>query len=397
MKKFLSAGLIALLAMTLVAGNVQAFAGWDKGFKLESDDGNFKMKIGGRSQFQYTMQRMTGNQKTGATVATTPADRFQHGFNFRRLRLQATGTLYQKLDWFTILHTSTATTGNPNTTWFGGFTYNFVPEFYVSGGMVQIPLDRMGEDSSAWYLGVEAPLTATQEDGLKDLTIARSSFGAPFDLGIRFDGDLGKRFSYALGVGNGEGFKNTNVNNELNWGVRLQVNALDAAPFKQTDFEWSEDPKLSFGVGNAFEAENAADGNVAGLTRDWSWTMSGDTAFRYRGFSLNAEIYHRTIRLNGSSIEDTNNDNKLMDNGYYANIGYYLIPKKLEAMLTAAQIFREGPDNNANEFGTGLNWYIHENDVKLQFDYTNVLDYDDIAGLNNATYHRFRWMFSMFL
>ncbi|MBI4223531.1 MAG: hypothetical protein HY609_01225, partial [Deltaproteobacteria bacterium] len=107
--------------------------------------------------------------------------------------------------------------------------------------------------------------------------------------------------------------------------------------------------------------------------------------------------YYRVLRLSATTVEDTNNDRRLRDTGYYGNAGYFFIPKKLEGMLTVSQLFREGADNNSNEFGGGLNYYIHDNKVKMQFDYTNVLDYDDIAGLNNATYHRFRLMFSMFI
>lgn len=391
--------LLAAAVLLFLPAAVFAEAGWDNGFYIKSEDGDFKMNIGGRIQMQEVIQKRSATEATPGNVARTAPNNFSDTFKIRRARVQTTGALFEKLEWFTILNTGTGAAGAAtfNTIWMAGFTYNFTDYFRVSSGMVQLPMDRMGENSSAWFLGIEPPLTATQEDGLKDRTIARTSFGLPFDLGIRIDGDVGQRFSYALAAGNGSGDRALNANNELSYGARAQVNVMGKVDYMEPDFAWSEKPNLSIGLGTGFEDEDQPDGNVAGINRLWSWSASGDIAFRYRGFSLNTEAYHRILKLDAVSIEDTNRDRKLRDIGYYANAGYFVVPKKVEFMLTAAQIFREGADNNSNEFGGGLNWYIKQNKVKMQLDYTNVLDYDEVPGLNNATYHRIRVMFSMFI
>lgn len=377
-------------------------AGWDNGFNIKSEDGAFKMNIGGRMQVQSYASRRQGNpnkalQSTNNAVrATTSADKFDGGFKVRRARIQTIGTLYDIFDWYVIANAGTGTSGT-NTTWFAWGAINFPQKHSVSFGMVQVPMDRLGESSSAWTLGVEPNILATQEDGLKDLTIARDSLSSPFDLGVRLDGVVTDHFEYALAVVNGNGFQSTNTNNELSWGARGQFNILEAVPYKETDFAWSETPKLSVGFGSVLEDEDAQDENNKSVTRKWSWTSSADAAFHYAGFSLNTALYFRNIKLTATTTEDVNNNKKLRDVGYYGNVGYFVIPKKLELMLTGAQIFREGPDNNANEFGGGVNWYIRDNKIKCQLDYTNVLDYDDIPGLDNATYHKFRLMFSMFI
>lgn len=387
--------------LLLISSSAFADAGWDNGFYIKSDDGQFKMNLGGRLQFLELAQKRSETRRAPGARATLGANNFSDTFQIRRARIQTTGTLYEKLDWFTIVNVGTAQgTANPNTLWITGATYNFSPAFQLSGGMVQLPLDRMGENSSVWLLGVEAALTNTQEDGNKGTNIARDSLSMPFDLGLRVDGQIG-RFSYALATANGNGFNNVNINNELSYGSMFKIDILGGGvPFgKEGDFGRSEKPQLSLNFGTGFEDEDAADENVAGLTRLWSWLASGGWAFRYNGFSLNNEFYYRLIKTNiVSALEDTNRDRKLRDVGYYANAGYFFIPKKLEGMLTAAQIFREGADNNANEFGGGLNWYmLGDGKVKTQLDYTNVLDYDELPGLNNAVYHRVRLMFSMFL
>ncbi len=311
-----------------------------------------------------------------------------------------TGTVYEKLDFVTFINVGTADVGDAaNTGWFAWATYNFSPAFQLTGGMIQIPLDRQGENSSVWLLGVEQPLTATVEDDRKGRTIARNALGMPFDLGLRIDGQVG-RFSYALAGANGNGFNNLNANNELSYGSLFKIDILGKGVGygPETDFAQTETPALSFNFGTGFEDEDAPDANVAAVTRRWSWISSAGAAFRYMGFALNSELYYRVIKFTGVSVEDTNNDRKLKETGYYGNLGYFFIPKKLEGMVTAAQIFREGADNNGNEFGGGLNWYIYgDGKVKTQLDYTNVLDYDEIPGLNNAVFHRIRLMFSMFI
>ena len=378
-------------------------SGWDDGFWVRSPDDQFKLKIGGRVQFQEAMEARQGLAKVRSTTnptVFTPPDKFNDTFFVRRANLETSGTIFEKIDWSTVLNTRSGAPGaaTQQINFFADFTVNILPTFRIVGGTVSLPLDMLGEDSSKWYLGVEPPLVATQEDGIANLTIARQSFGTSPDLGIRVEGDVGSRVSYALGATNGSGFRAQNANDKLSYGGRVQVNILDAIGGKQTDFEWSQSPKLSLSAGSAWEdGENAPDTFVPAIIHKWAWTSSTGGAFRYHGLSLNSEFYIRYSRILGVTSQDTNGDGKLRDFGYYADAGYYLIPHKLEAMLTASQIRREGPDNDANEFGGGVNWYLYGNHSKLQFDYTNVLDYDAVPGLNNATYQRFRLMFSVIL
>lgn len=371
--------------------------GYNNGFYIHSKDGQFKFTLNGRLQLQELIQKIDGAKKTprGATSGNAVPSDFSDTFMLRRALLAAGVTLYDRLSLNTQFLVSTPQTSDKyKIRVMADMGYAFSDAFRVTGGVVTVPFDRPA--SSAWFLGVEPPLTATQSDG-RDvlLTIARDSFGAADDLGVIVEGDVGKHFSYGLGVVNGGGYEQFNANNELSWGGRVAFHVLDPVPARDTDYDWSEKPRLTFGLGTTFEDEDAADKFFKARTRLWSWQTAGDAAFRYKGFSLNGALYHRFIRLDAATIEDTNRDRKLRDIGYAANTGYFVIPKKLELMLTASQIFREGPDNNANEFGGGLNWYIKNNNAKFQVDYTNVLDYDDVPGLNNATYHRVRMMFSV--
>ena len=383
-------------------------SGWDEGFWIRSADDKFKLKVGALVQLEEKMEKKSGLQKlatgSGTNRQFTRSDTFNDSFLIRRGNLLVSGTVYEKVDFSAVLNTGT---GEPATStapaaqifnFFADFTVNIIPQFRVTGGVINIPLDLLGEDSSRWFLTIEPPLTATQEDGLKGFTIARQSFGTPPDLGLQLDADIGKYISVAAGAANGPGFRGQNTNNELSYGGRIQINAM-GDPFlgQETDFDWSESPRLMFNVGTAYKDNDATDSFV-NIPLLWAWTSAAGSRFRYRGFQLNAEAYLRYTRgLNIPVTQDTNRDGKLRDTGYYINAGYFVVPHKLELALTASQIMREGPDNDANEFGGAINWYIYKNHVKWQLDYTNVLDYDDGPGLNNATYHRVRTLFSVML
>ncbi|MEM9081968.1 MAG: hypothetical protein AAGB34_00110, partial [Planctomycetota bacterium] len=72
-------------------------AGWDDGFYIKSEDGNFKLKVGGWAQFRYV-----ANFRDTA-LAGTSGDDTEHGFNATRTRINFKGhvidpSLFYKLE-----------------------------------------------------------------------------------------------------------------------------------------------------------------------------------------------------------------------------------------------------------------------------------------------------------
>lgn len=357
--------------------------GYNGGFFIKTRDDKFKLKINGRFQPQFFMSTSEDDPNT-----TTDEDGFQQSFRLRRARIWFQGTLWEKLTLGLMLHSGTGSTNFLPITW---ISYSFSDAATLSAGQVSLPMDRSGEASSGWFNMVEAPLTATQTDD-SDLTLSRNAFGLPYDLGVRLDGQIGG-FFYGVAVGNGADAWTLNTNNELAFGVRLGYHILGEVP--NTDYMLGGDdkPLLTVAIGGGWEDEDAQEDTTTEGTFQHDRRISGsaDVAFRWKGFSLTSAFYYRRSDYKGgTALGDSNNDGTLVDIGYYTDLGYFVIPQKLQVVARASQIFREGPDNNANEFGAGLNWYIYKNNLKWQFDYTNVLDYDNIPGLNNQTIHRFR-------
>jgi len=65
---------------------------WSNGFKVESKDKKFKLKFGGRVQADYTFTSADSELE-----AAFGAEEFQNGFEFRRARLFAEGTIYERV------------------------------------------------------------------------------------------------------------------------------------------------------------------------------------------------------------------------------------------------------------------------------------------------------------
>ena len=78
---------LLVLAPAAEAGDWKAK--WSNGHKVESEDGNFKLKFGGRIQADYTFA-----SADGAGEDVIEGD----GFEFRRARLFFSGTIYKKVE-----------------------------------------------------------------------------------------------------------------------------------------------------------------------------------------------------------------------------------------------------------------------------------------------------------
>ncbi len=84
-KVALSCALAALLVVP--AASADWVAKWSNGHKIESDDGKFKLKFGGRIQADYHFEDIDRGLSSGGD-----------GFEFRRARLFFSGTIYERVE-----------------------------------------------------------------------------------------------------------------------------------------------------------------------------------------------------------------------------------------------------------------------------------------------------------
>ncbi len=377
--------ILAAALFMVLAFSASAFAqnvGYDNGFYIKNDEETFKLTFTGRVQSKLFYEKQT----------TQPA---QLSWSIRRAQLDVKSYFHDIVYvGFTLKHALTNVgTQNFATANVGGavISVEIIPELVVTMGMVGLPLDMMSETSSKWYLLPEAPITNTQDDGITNLTPLRPSFGVPDGLGLNFSGGYWKWYYSLSVVGGNESNYVINPDRKVSFGFRTGFNILDPVPGSMSDFECSSAPKLTVNLGTMYQGKRTDPNTNASIK--YLWTSSLGVGFRWGGFSLNTEGYYRKTRITnvGTAVWARPN---LTDIGYYASAGYYILPKKFEVAGQAGQIIRQGPDNNSWQFGGGVNYYIFDNNLKLQAAYTITTDFDDVLGTRSNHIHNVTLMAS---
>jgi hypothetical protein len=132
---------------------------------------------------------------------------------------------------------------------------------------------------------------------------------------------------------------------------------------------------------SAYMAPYAVNGNIYRGTVDWM--------AKWRGFGGQIAGFYQEINDTGGAgdaFNTTYGKSSLGQGGYYLQGGYFLIPKKLEAVVRYGQLFTEGAHDHMDEYAAGLNYYLYGSKVKLQTDITYIPDaaaYTD-TGVNTV-------------
>lgn len=92
-------------------------------------------------------------------------------------------------------------------------------------------------------------------------------------------------------------------------------------------------------------------------------------AVKYRGFSLMGEYYFRwlTDLRADAPIDNTS----ISQHGFVVAGGMFFVPKTWEIVVRHSQV--NGDYGSGYEYAGGLNWYIHDHDIKIQFDVTKLV------------------------
>ncbi|MBD0315253.1 MAG: hypothetical protein ICV75_01045 [Nitrospiraceae bacterium] len=211
--------------------------------------------------------------------------------------------------------------------------------------------------------------------------------------------------------------RNLNANlrsnvNQLMYVARLQANIMGRAGYGEGDMAYSETPQWVVGGAYAYNPEIDTTSNNAfvgidlanlhvrrslaalgngrilgqGIVDFSTWTL--DSAFKYRGFSIQGEYWFRTITRHnqGRTCMQTAGiggpctvfaPGELGNStGWYVQSGYYLIPRKLEV---AGRYAWWDPDTNSGgdlikEVDLSLNWFLSGTyDHQIMLTYSNIV------------------------
>jgi phosphate-selective porin len=302
-------------------------------------------------------------------------------FRLRRARVNLTGDFAENFD-FKIegdFEQSDGTSGNR--TDFSGtdifVNWHQFPEAQVKVGQWKAPfgLEQLTPDYTLYTIERTLPTGAITPDR----QIGAQLWGKPF-AGVWPDQkDL---LTYYAGIFNGNG-RNISVNDNNNF---MYVGRLESTLFKSK--VWGQESSLKLGgdVLNSRDDKGTnispslnllvnADGSLSpfslpGADERTAWSV--DAWFHLGPFDLIGEYLEEYVNgrtVNGVPPGFAN----FTTDGYYVTAGYFLIPKKLQAVVQWQDLNpgQKGDDGLYSIVG-GLNYYIHGDDLKLMVNYIHT-------------------------
>ena len=400
--------------------------GYNNGFFIQTPDKNFKLTMGGVAQVRYEYALHQTDDARFKTKPLAQGDRENaSGFDIRRARLNFTGNAFSP-DLF----------------------YRFEGDFYGSStGGFTVTDAYVGYSFSDQYKiragAFKTPFTKAELVYDANLQLERSEVNFPFDpqrtLGVSLFGDIIKdHLGYEVNANDGAKsntlrFVDTNNNvttvsttstpsynldNRLSFYSRVQY-ANDAGTIREfyeggeadlrrdnSSFIWL----LGGAVG--YESQNSSGAAFAQSSVTVPGLGSNDSPGYLKAYALNGDLYRATLdwsaKWHGLSVntaayfQQTNanpyagsttaglpyNVNKasFFQQGYSAQVGYMIIPQRLELIGRYGVLLDEGDPNIAEYYTLGANYYLYGNNAKILADvnYTPETAYTDAATLQIA-------------
>jgi len=351
-----------------------------KGFTFTSQDEKFQLNFGGRLQFRYTFNDYDLNSASKSDTSQ---------FDAKRIRLIAQGYAYSKdltfkLEFDPRAYASDTKKGLIETY----LNYRLIDEVQIKVGQMKTPFTRQ-------------ELTSDGALQFVDRSIVVDAFKPTYDIGAMLNGKIANGLAYYYaGVFGGGGQTSTRNTNDNMFVARAVVNPLGDMTSYEADLDGSAKPLLSIG-GNYFRntlnkttttsgstTTNTLDNTLSNYATSSGWLGKGlatisptgttidkidvdsygaDLAFKWMGLSLQGEY------LLGQA--ESQSSNKLLRaQGFYAQAGYMIIPKKLEAAFRYSYLDpnRDVKNDHVIETIGAVSYYFDKNNLKLQGDVGNI-------------------------
>lgn len=354
----------------------QIDAGYDKGFYIRGGD-EFFLRFKLRTQFRYVgVNRQSDDRRVFGRRRVDDIN----GFEFERLRFRFEGHLFDPK--FTYLAEFDGDTDGANDVetldlW---TAYEYAKGHKITFGQRKPHHGRQ-------------ELTSAFAQQFVDRSMANEVFNLDRAIGIEASGELlSKKLSYYTGIWNG--FANQNddvrdVDTNFAYTARLIWHVLGEYGKNESDLEHHEKPALELGTSFAYNNDNndtagpvhifsvpdliragrAGIGAVDPTGTDY-YQFGLDGGFKYRGFSTTAEYWVRTVDSDtplSAFQRVTGISGPTHYQGGNLQVGYFLIPKKLEVAGRLGGVWDLGNDA-AWEYGGGATYYIKGQSLKVSAD-----------------------------
>lgn len=360
--------------------------GWKKGLYFQTSDGKYstKFRIRIQPQYQYLSQDAAKEGKDQST------------FRIRRAKLSWEGNLFSKNldyklqlsvaagDWKDVLEDAYVNYKffDPLRIQFGQEKVQYNRQQINSSGRLELVDRSLASDAFRFSTIDTTTLTTCTLPGGGTVTGSGITCGAGattstsssnttrqfhYDTGMILWGNaFDRKLEYYGGIMNGTGPNRVDTNNRFLYTGRAVYNILGNYGYSESDVEFSEHPSLFIGASGGYKKQEVTNANL--------FQEGAEVGFKYKGASLQGEFYGR--QTNFPAAPNTK------DYGYYAQAGYFIIPRHFEITGRASQIFLAGANNNKGEFMGGLNYYFLGHDLKIQTDYAYLRN-ETSKGLAN--------------
>ncbi|MBT0663095.1 porin [Geobacter pelophilus] len=330
-----------------------------KGFTFTSPDEKFQLSLGAYLQSRYTF---TDNE-TGQDTSE---------FRVRRMKLFTNGYAYTKDLTYKL---QVEFTDSAKLLEDAYLNYKLVDEAQIRFGQAKTPFARQ-------------EITSAAAQQFVDRANATDTFKVGRDTGLMLHGKVANGLlNYNLGVYGGVGQNTLRTTNSNSLAARVVFNPLGDMPYAEADLEHSEKPLVSIGANyfmdtliktsaTAFETNNLTLAGSRGWLKGSSFgatekvdinTFGIDAAFKWMGFSAQGEYFV------GQADGQTSN-NTLRAHGFYAQAGYFIIPKQLEVATRYSYVDpnRDSANDLRTETSGAISYYFNKHNLKLQADVTNI-------------------------
>jgi len=335
----------------------------------------FKLVLGGFIQMNLEDGAVSAFE--GRFGETALQDRFR----LRRARINLTGDFAENFDFKIEGEFENSDGTSNNRTDFSGtdifVNWHQFPEAQIKVGQWKAPfgLEQLTPDTTLFLPERSLPTGAITPDR----QVGAQLWGKPFTHIWPAQKDL---LTYYAGIFNGNG-RNVTVNDNNNF---MYVGRLELMPFQGKIFGQDSSLKLGGDVLNSRDDKGTnisqtlnllvnSDGSLSpfvlpGADERTAWGV--DAWFKLGRFDLIGEYLQekvdgRTVAGVPPGFAD------FTTNGFYVTGAYYLIPKKLQAVVRWEQLNpgQKGNDGIHSITG-GLNYYIHGDDIKLMANYVHT-------------------------
>ena len=324
---------------------------YNKGIVLKTSDNNYSMNLNARFQGMFSYDNPDG----GPSSST---------FRIRRARIFASGNVYAPWLQYNTQITLEGSSAAIRDAYMEASYYEWLTPRI---GQYKVPFDREFLDGGFNLQLIER-------------SIASSEFSLQRDIGLQFSGKkiLGS-LDYSVGIFNGSGANQNNVDNDYMYVGRLVWNIWGSYPYSESAVDNPSSPVLALGIAGAYMpglnpgerktlAGSLGSTSIVPVESDVTqWTA--DIAYKYGGFSFMGGYYYRNIDPKVATAYG-----KQGAWGVYLQSGYFLIPKHFEIAGRYAYVDPDNPvkitDNKETEYTIGLNYYLSGHNIKTGINYS---------------------------